>query len=193
MADLSEIIKAEFSTGKTNVEISYSCGTTPINSAYIDIKIGNTQYNRISEYGLKEFKNDLARCVDTLKEEPCFSDLHTISRKKEFHFLYSGFNSCSREDVPVSLSNENITNEPIKTGKVTERHSMVGTSKVMEIINQHPDYELYSRYGFSMRGAQESQTDLDGIKKLCEWACCLDVEVIDNEIHVNGFSVNDMM
>ncbi len=69
---------------------------------------------------------------------------------------------------------------------------MCGWTKLKEVIDKHPDYELYKRTGFAFRGARESKCTIDDLKNLCSWAACIDIEVIDDEIHVNGFSANDM-
>lgn len=192
--NLSEIIKTGFSTGKKTVEISYSCGTTCTNSAYIDVTVAGIIYKRIGEMATDKFADELNDAINELKAQDGdkYKDLHAINRKKEFHFYYHGFNSCSTKNVPVTLSLNPVSSEPVKTGVVKEEYQLVGPNKVYDIIKKHPDYELYKRSGFGFRGAQESRTDLEGIKKLCAWACCLDVRVVDNEIHVNGFSESDM-
>lgn len=187
---LNEIIKSELVNNSSEIQINYICGTTPVNSEYIDIKIGSTLYTRVDGDNLDPFTNELTSVIDSLKPE--FPNLHIISKKKEFHFYYSGFNSVSTKTVPISISNKDQKTEIQKTGIVTEKYELVGSSTVLEVIAKYPDYELYKRSGFSFRGSQEQKTDLEGIKALFKGSCCFDIQVIDNEIHVNGFSVNDM-
>jgi len=185
-----EIIKSELANNSSEIGITYSCGTTFTNDEYIIIKIGSKEYTRIEGDNLNPFIMALNEAIESLKAE--FPNLHAKVEPKEFHFFYHGFNSMSTKKVPVAISNKDPKSEIQKTGIVTERYSQVGTTKVLEVIAAHPDYELYKRSGFAFRGAGECRTDLEGIKKLCNWACCLDIEVRDNEIHVNGFSCNDM-
>ncbi|MCF0225319.1 MAG: hypothetical protein HUK20_13710 [Fibrobacter sp.] len=80
------------------------------------------------------------------------------------------------------------TEQTTPTGIVKEKYRIVGAEKVMEVINKHPDYELYEKYGFA---SNENITNFEGIKNLCNKSCCLNIEVIDNEIHVNGFAPDD--
>lgn len=187
---LINIIKTEL-TEKSGIELTYYPRTTSTNGSYIEVKLGETLLQEhFSEYQLKDFSALLNSTIQQLKTE--YPDLHVITRKKEFHFFYPGFNSCFTETVPVSISNQPESSEPKKTGIVTEKYQMVGKTKVMEVINAHPGYELYKRTGFGFRGAQERPCSLDDMIKMLDWMACTDVEVIDNEIHVNGFSYSDM-
>lgn len=187
---LNEIIKSELVNNSSEIQINYICGTTPVNSEYIDIKIGSTIYTRINGENLAPFIADLNTAIDSLKPE--FPNLHVIPKKVELHFYYHGFNSVSTRMAPVSISNKDPKTETQKTGIVKEKYELVGTKTVMEVIAKYPDYELYKRSGFSFRGSQEQKTDIEGIKALFKGSCCYDIQVIDNEIHINGFSVNDM-
>lgn len=187
---LNEIITNELVKNSSKLEIKYSCGTTPTNSEYLIISIAGTDYARIGGDNPMKFIEELETAIQELKTS--HPNLHLIYRKHEFHFYYHGFNSCSTKLVPVEISNLTESEEPKKTGIVKEKYSMVGKSFVMDLIKKHPDYELYSRSGFAYRGAQESPTTLDAMVRTLDWMACADVEVIDNEIHVNAFSCNDM-
>lgn len=187
---LNEIIKSELVNNSSEIQINYICGTTPVNSEYIDIKIGSTLYTRVDGDNLDPFTNELTSVIDSLSCE--FPNLHIITKKKEFHFYYSGFNSVSTKTVPVSISNKDQKDEIQKTGIVKEKFELISKNQVLEIINSHPGYELYKRSGFSFRGAQEHLCSLQEMTKMLDSMVCFDVVVIDNEIHVNGFSYSDM-
>lgn len=187
---LKEIIKSELANNSSEISINYICGTTPVNSEYIDIKVGSTPYTRVNGENLDPFIAELNSAITTMKPE--YPNLHFITKKVELHFYYHGFNSCSTRMAPVSISNKDPKDEIQKTGIVKEKYELIGKNQVLEIINSHPDYELYKRSGFSFRGAQEHLCSLQEMTKMLDSMVCFDVQVIDNEIHVNGFSVNDM-
>lgn len=187
---LIEIIKSELVNNSSEILVNYICGTTPVNSEFIDIKIGSTVYTRVNGENLDPFINELNTAISKLK--PDFPNLHAISKKVELHFYYHGFNSCSTRQAPVSISNKDPKTEIKKTGIVKEKYELVGKTTVLEIINAHPGYELYKRAGFGFRGSQDRPCTLQEMTKMLNWMACADVEVIDNEIHVNGFSYSDM-
>lgn len=64
--------------------------------------------------------------------------------------------------------------------------------KAKELMIQHPDYRLMKCSG--LWNSTFSETDEDGLKKMCDWACVSDVycDHDKKEIRVHGFSVNDM-
>lgn len=187
---LKETIIAELEKNSTKLNIGYSCGTTRTNSEYLVISIGNTEYTRIEGDNPQRFVDELERTIQELKSQ--YPNLHTITKKYEFHFYFPGFNSCCTKVVPLVISNTPEEQEPKKTGIVKESYSMVGKSDVLELIKKYPDYELYSRTGFGFRGAKEGQTNMDSLLRTLDWMACANVEVVDNEIHVNAFSCNDM-
>lgn len=171
------------------IEITYDCNTTRTNGELTYARIGDCERidinnnTHIFEYDLQEVVNEL---------RGTYTELHVIKGKHEFHYYYPGFNSCQTEVVPLAISNNPLSSEVVKTGKVKERYSMLGKKEVLEIIKAHPSYELYSRTGFGYRGAQEGKTTIEHLTRTLVWMACADVEVIDNEIHVNAFSCNDM-
>jgi len=191
MTQLAAIIKNELVKDSSKViNIRYSCGTTFTNSEYIDIKLNDTTYKRIDGSSPRGFEEDLAQAISELNKD--YPHLHMIKRNHELHFYYHGFNSSGTYNLPVSISNADPSTEVKKTGKVTESYSMVGSTKLREIFNKYPDYEVYCRTGFAYRGAQEGQSTREATMKTAQWAACIDIKIQDNEIHVNAFSANDM-
>lgn len=211
MKNLETIIKNQL-TQTEKIEVSYICKTTRTNSEYIIVKIGTEEYNKYDSSEPKGFATELETAVNALKQE--HPNLHVISRSKELHFHYPGFNNVSHCNLPVEISNTDPAKEIKKTGKITAKFNMAGRAKALELVAQHPDYEIYLRHGFGFRGAQECILDKaktypiwyrEGFyskKKLVTWeeylkhelsgmACC-DITVQDNEIHINTFSYNDM-
>ena len=95
-----------------------------------------------------------------------------------------------------------------------EKFDLVGGKKLREVLKNHPDYRYFSRSGYAYRGASEKEDDKqtrseyvfeDGkrrdttfeerVERFIRWAAAIDI-VIDHdakEIHVNGFSENDML
>lgn len=187
---MKNIILNQLNAGNNSISISYICKTTNTNSEYIIVKIGDVEYKRIGNSEPKGFPEELQSVISELNEEYPF--LHIISRKIELHFLYHGFNSVSHCNLPVEISNRDPKTEVKKTGIVSEKYDLIGSKKVLFIIEQHPDYELYYRSGFGFRGARESQVSKDVLLERMRGMCCYDLRIQDNEIHVNGFSVHDM-
>lgn len=94
-----------------------------------------------------------------------------------------------------------------------EKYSLVGGKKCNEILNQYPDYKVFWRAGFAYRGAGESEdnkqpfeeylwqerrkritTFEERMQRRYDWAAAIDINVNheSKEIHINGFSENDM-
>ena len=94
-----------------------------------------------------------------------------------------------------------------------ENFSLVGGKKVKEVLAAHPDYRVFWRAGFAYRGAGEVEDDKqphyeyvyqEGRKRVLtfeermerrlSWAAASDVDIDHDakEIHVNGFSENDL-
>lgn len=191
MTTLATIIKDELVKDSSKlINIRYSCGTTFRNSEYIDVKINDTTYKRIDSSEPRGFEEDLAVAIAELNNE--YPNLHFIKKNHELHFLYPGFNSCSSRNLPITISNADPATEVKKTGIVTESYSMTGSTKLRELFDKYPDYEVYCRTGFAYRGAREGQSTREEAMKTAQWAACIDIKVIDNEIHVNAFSANDM-
>lgn len=187
---MKTIILNQLNAGNNSISISYICKTTSTNSEYIIVKIGDVEYKRIDSSEPKGFPEELQSVISELNKEYPF--LHIISRKIELHFLYSGFNSVGTSLLPVEISNRDPKTEVQKTGKVTEKYSLIGSKKVLSIIDQHADYELYYRSGFGFKGSQESQVSKDVLLERMRGMCCYDLSIQDNEIHVNGFTLHDM-
>ena len=80
-----------------------------------------------------------------------------------------------------------------------EKYSLVGSSTCEETLSKYPDYKVFWRSGYAYRGASEVRVDnqIDFSKKLLnylDWAAAIDITVDHEkkEIHLNGFSVNDL-
>lgn len=179
MKDL--ILNALSAAGNDTVEIGYQTGTTSTNGEYIDITIGDRPYKRIVLSRLSDITQELERTAAAL-------GLHAVKRETELHFAFSNFNSCQTKALVVALS-KTIHNKP---GIIKEQHSQVGAKTVLAIINAHPDYQLFLRSGFAMRGAEECAVGKETLTKALSAMACADVKVVADEIHVNTFSLNDM-
>lgn len=89
---------------------------------------------------------------------------------------------------------------------------LTSSKNCMEAVASHPNYRVFWRAGFAYRGAGEREIERKGerkifrpggsfmgtfddeLKRCLDWACAQDM-VIDHdkkEIHINGFSENDM-
>ena len=95
----------------------------------------------------------------------------------------------------------------------TQKFELVGAKTVRKAITDNPTYKVFIREGFAYRGAGEGEDDKqphemydyktlrkrvftfdERMERLYDWAACFDI-VIDHdkqEIHINGFSENDM-
>ena len=192
--DIVTAIMEAVNNGKKMVDISYRTSTTFTNNEQVDVLFGGKQLYHIDGDDPTEFSDILSSLVsDIAKSNEALKDAHVVSRKQQFVFRYSGWSSSvSNCMAPYAISLNPVSKERKKTGKVTAHYSMVSNDTVMKTIKEHPDYELYVRSGFSFRGAGEGRTDIEGVKRLLNWACVVDMDIIDDEIHLNGFSVNDM-
>lgn len=188
--EISEIIKSSLSSGAQKVGIKYVCHTTSTNGEYITVSIGDTECYRCEGDVITKFNDELIGAVNSLAES--YPDIHILWKKQEFHFLYPGFNSCSTQNAPQFVSIAPSSDEVQKLGIVKEIHKLVGKYKVLEMLQKYPDYELYYRCGFGFRGAQEKQVDAATMEKYARDMYICDIRVVDNEIHVNEFTANDM-
>lgn len=96
--------------------------------------------------------------------------------------------------------------------KNIENYERVGSKKCKEVLAANPTYRVFWRSGFASRGAGEYEVERIGIRKiLCpggflfgtfedemqyeyNWSACIDIKIDHEkeEIHMNGFSENDM-
>ena len=94
-----------------------------------------------------------------------------------------------------------------------EHYELVGGKKCEELLKKHPDYRVFWRSGFAFRGAGESEDDKlpkkeyvwqemrsreltfeERMQRRYDWSAAIDIDVDHDkkELHMNGFSVNDM-
>lgn len=93
-----------------------------------------------------------------------------------------------------------------------EKFSLVGGNKCKEVLAANPDYKVFWRSGFAFRGAGEGEVQREGLRKIYRpggwymgtfedqmrqkysWSAAIDIEIDHDkkEIHMNGFSENDM-
>lgn len=93
-----------------------------------------------------------------------------------------------------------------------EKFKLVGGNKCKEVLAANPDYKVFWRSGFAFRGAGEGEVKREGLRKLyfregCKmgtfeeemrqnysWSAAIDITIDHDkkEIHMNGFSENDM-
>lgn len=93
-----------------------------------------------------------------------------------------------------------------------EKFKLVGGNKCKEVLAANPDYKVFWRSGFAFRGAGEGEVKREGLRKIYRpggwymgtfedqmrqkysWSAAIDIEIDHDkkEIHMNGFSENDM-
>lgn len=93
-----------------------------------------------------------------------------------------------------------------------ENFKLVGGNKCKEVLAANPDYKVFWRSGFAFRGAGEREIQREGLRKIYRpggcymgtfedemrqhysWSAAIDIEIDHDkkEIHMNGFSENDM-
>lgn len=93
-----------------------------------------------------------------------------------------------------------------------EKFNLVGGNKCKEVLAVNPDYKVFWRSGFAFRGAGEGEVKREGSRKIYRpggwymgtfedqmkqkysWSAAIDIEIDHDkkEIHMNGFSENDM-
>lgn len=188
---METIINEALKKGNTSISIKYNCISDSLNNEIIGVMFDGKEVKQIPEGSLNSFVRELTKTVAGLKEQ--YPNIHLNRRTTDFIFHHWGFTSSGSKEVPVEISNKPASSEVQKTGKVSLSLKMAGKNSILDLIKQHPDYELYLRTGFKFRGAEERAVDQTSIIPTLDWMCCADVEVIDNKIHVNAFSINDMM
>lgn len=75
-----------------------------------------------------------------------------------------------------------------------EQYELVGAKEVLEFLTKYPGYKTFWQAGYSYRGAKEREVDRNYLKGSLGWAAASDVKIDHKtkEIHVNGFSDNDL-
>lgn len=75
-----------------------------------------------------------------------------------------------------------------------EQYELVVAREVLEFLTKYPNYKTFWRAGFSYRGATEKEVDREYLKNSLGWAAASNVKINHEtkEIHVNGFSENDL-
>lgn len=84
--------------------------------------------------------------------------------------------------------------------KNIEKYNLVCGKKCDAALVANPTYKVFWRSGFAMRGACEREVDRNAddftqqMKRKYDWAAAIDLEVDHDkkEIHMNGFSCNDL-
>lgn len=189
------------------LDIKYTGRSDEFNHGFVKIQVGNWS-EEYPEGNYNKFLTELYATISLLTLE--HPNIGTRHRKVEIHILYHGFNSVSSQMLPYCVTIDTTKRE--KTGMRNDAESIECRKMgVLEYLNAHPDYEFYFRHGFSFRGAQERKIDRNGTFSLCknlrmyhnlsfeEWlkgalsdCATYDVDVIDDEVHVNTYSCNDM-
>lgn len=158
------------------------------NRDYIQIYIGSECYCTIEDAKLRAYTKCILDVFNSLREE--MKDLKVGMIEKEFHYGHYGYNSCHTSKV-VGVITKDAGFVP-KTGIVKEKYKLVGDKKLEEVLSKYPNYEIYLRSGYCYRGAGERLVDIERLRRdMADSAAC-NIEVKDNEIHVNTFSFNDL-
>lgn len=96
--------------------------------------------------------------------------------------------------------------------KKEEKYQYAGSKECKKVLAENPTYKLFWRSGFSFRGAGEGEIKREGLRKTWvgreyreatfeeemqskyNWAANISIRVDHEkgEIHMNGFSENDM-
>lgn len=83
-------------------------------------------------------------------------------------------------------------------------YTLTGCRTCNKVLEEHPDYKVFWRSGYAYRGAAEVEDDksidsyLDTFEERMQrrynWAAAIDITVDHEkkEIHLNGFSENDL-
>ena len=95
-----------------------------------------------------------------------------------------------------------------------KKYRLVSSNVCKDLINKHPDFKVFWRSGFAFKGANEVEDDKqpkeqfvyqegrsrvltfeERMQRRYNWAAAIDIDFDEDakEIHINGYSVNDMM
>ena len=91
-----------------------------------------------------------------------------------------------------------------------EKFELIGKNKVLELLEKHADYRVFIRRGYAYRGAKEVEDDkqdkmawMDRVWQMTTfegrmnsflnyYTCDVDIDHDKKEMHINGFSENDL-
>lgn len=96
--------------------------------------------------------------------------------------------------------------------KKTEKYKLAGGKECRKVLAENPTYKVFWRSGFAFRGAGEREIKRDGLRKVWigreyrdatfeeemrsryNWSAGIDIEIDHDkkEIHMNGYSENDL-
>ena len=95
-----------------------------------------------------------------------------------------------------------------------KKYRLVSSNVCKDLISKHPDFKIFWRSGFAFKGAKEVEDDKqpkeqfvyqegrsrvltfeERMQRRYNWAAAIDIDFDEDakEIHINGYSVNDMM
>lgn len=171
-----------------SVQFEYKSYVSDNNKEYVQIYVEKECICDISDSNLSAYTKYLLEAFSLLKEE--IKDLKIDMVKKEFHYGHYGFNSCHTSKV-VGVITKDADFVP-KTGVIKEKYELVGRKKLEEVLLKYPNYEIYLRSGYRFRGAEERLVDIERLRRNMAASAACDIEVKDNEIHVNTFTFNDL-
>lgn len=190
MKEINEKVLFDFLKSRlekyNNLELSYKAFVKDDRDS-IEICVNGDCLCTIDDYKLSSFLKNLYYSYDMLKE--LNKNLNIVTKDKEFHYRHYGYNSCKTEKVVTGITTQKVVE---KAGIVKEKHKLVGKKELEEVLSKYPNYELYLRMGFRFRGAEERLVNVEQLRKDVSYSAACDIEVIDDEIHVNTFSCNDL-
>ena len=79
-----------------------------------------------------------------------------------------------------------------------EKYTLVYSDTCKKVLEKYPNYKVFWRSGLAYKGAgevEDNRHSLDFESKMqrrYNWAAAIDIEINNEEIHFNGFSVNDL-
>lgn len=154
---------------------------------YVEVSINEKPFKDVKESQFDTFLEVIAKAYERMKVD--YNSLNISKVSDEFHWGHSGYNFARTIRVIDLITTKDVKE---KTGFVTESHSLIGKDGVMNVIANYPNHELYLRCGYAFRGAIECKVAFSRLQRALESYAAFDVEVKDDEIHVNAFSSNDL-
>ena len=154
---------------------------------YVEVSVNGKPFKDVKEIQFDTFLEAITKAYERMKVD--YNSLNISKVSDEFHWGHSGYNFMRTVRV-IDLITTKAVKE--KTGIVTESHSLIGKDGVMNVIAHYPNHELYLRCGYAFRGARECKVAFSRLQQALESYAAFDVEVKDDEIHVNAFSTNDL-
>lgn len=170
--------------------IDYTCRETHSGEEYIDVYLRGAKVFHVDGDDPQPF-------IDALRAETDKVDGLTVrTRVAGLCFPRPEYSPAYRKEVPVEICYGEV--EQPRENNVVERYADANALRVWEVIEAHPDYELFVTRGLAFNGAEEKpfyRSDsgyAERLEGLIANAERIMIRVDKDEIHLQFLSKEDL-